>query len=128
MTPVVLPGYDDPRHYRRRLQHGVGENEQKRLLNRLNERIEGLIRKSIKQAGFSQLLADSAEVEWRKVGYWRGTDMVGRYVIPDHLKRFPRYHVRILWRDEHRRPLAVSGPVCIGGGRFYGLGLFAAVH
>src|SRR5205814_10582448 len=32
VTPVVLPGYDDPAHYRRRLACGVGADEQKNLL------------------------------------------------------------------------------------------------
>ena len=126
VTPVVLPGYDDPAHYRRRLKRGTSGGEQKRLLNCLNERIEGLIRKAIAQAGFSQLLADSAGIEWRKVGYWRGADLADRYGVPDHLMRFPRYHVRIQWCDEKRRPVRINGPICLGGGRFYGLGLFAA--
>lgn len=125
VTPVVLPGYDDPSHYRRRLKQGTDAEEQRRLLNCLNKRIDGLIRKAIVQAGFSQVLADNAEVEWRKVGYWRGADMADRYGVPDHLKRFPRYHVKIQWRDEQQRPIGVAGPVCIGGGRFFGLGLFA---
>lgn len=126
VTPVVLPGYDDPAHYRRRLKRGTSEEDQKRLLNCLNERVETLIRKAIVQAGFSQLLADYARIEWRKVGYWRGADVADRYGVPDHLKRFPRYHVRIQWRDENRTPVPIKGPMCLGGGRFYGLGLFAA--
>ncbi|MBI4793264.1 MAG: hypothetical protein HY789_11215, partial [Deltaproteobacteria bacterium] len=32
----------------------------------------------------------------------------------------------ITWRDEHQSPVRINGPVCLGGGRFYGLGLFAA--
>lgn len=41
-------------------------------------------------------------------------------------RRFPRLHVRIEWRDQAGRPVDVAGPCVIGGGRFYGLGLFAA--
>jgi CRISPR-associated protein Csb2 len=127
VTPVVLPGYDDPAHYRRRLEKGVGAEEQRQLLGRLNDRIENLLRKAIPQAGFSQVLADHAALEWRKAGFWPGTDLADRYGVPDHLKRFPRLHVRINWRDAHDRPVQVPGPVCIGGGRFCGLGLFAAL-
>lgn len=128
VTPVVLPGYDDPAHYRRRLKRGVTQEEQKRLLNHLDERIEGLLRKAITQAGYPRVLANNAELSWRQVGYWRGNDLADRYGIPDHLKRFPRYHVKITWRDEQQRPVKIDGPVCVGGGRFYGLGLFAAFN
>ena len=125
VTPVVLPGYDDPSHYRRRLQRGVADEEQKRLLERLNDRVDGLLRNAIVQAGFTKELADYVNLEWRKAGFWAGTDLADRYGVPDHLKRFPRIHVRLRWRDAQNRPVAVPGPICLGGGRFYGLGLFA---
>ncbi len=127
VTPVVLPGYDDPAHYRRRLKRGTDLKEQKQLLGRLNDRVESLLRRAITQAGLSQVLADRAELEWRKVGFWPGTDLAQRYGVPDHLRRFPRFHVRINWRDANGRPVQVRGPVCIGGGRFCGLGLFASL-
>jgi len=127
VTPVVLPGYDDPAHYRRRLERGASAEEQKRLLSHLDTRIDGLLRRAIRQAGFSQVLADHAELEWRKVGFWPGTDLADRYGVPDHLRRFARYHVRITWRDAQERPIDLSGPVCLGAGRFYGVGLFAAL-
>lgn len=126
VTPVVLPGYDDPAHYRRRLKKGVSAEEQKRLLEHLNDRVDGLLRNAIVQAGFSKELADHAELEWRKVGFWAGADLADRYGVPDHLKRFPRIHVRLRWRDTQKRPVGVPGPICLGGGRFYGLGLFVA--
>ncbi|MBI5593965.1 MAG: type I-U CRISPR-associated protein Cas5/Cas6 [Deltaproteobacteria bacterium] len=125
VTPVILPGFDDPAHFRRRLKSMTDAEEQKRLLRHLSERIDGLIRKAIVQAGFPQMLADNAIVEWRKIGYWRGTEHTDKYGVPNHLKKFPRYHVKLCWRDENQNPLSVHGPVCIGGGRFYGLGLFA---
>jgi len=126
VTPVVLPGYDDPAHYRRRLKRGVSAEEQKQLFDRLSDRIDGLLRKAIIQAGFTQTLANNAELEWRKVGFWPGTDLASAYGVPDHLKRFPRFHVRLHWRDAQGKSLHVPGPICFGGGRFYGLGLFAA--
>jgi CRISPR-associated protein Csb2 len=97
------------------------------MLERLSARIDGLLRKAIVQVGFSQELAEHAQVEWGKVGFWRGTDLADRYGVPDHLKRFPRYHVKIHWRDAQNQPLEIPGPVCFGGGRFYGLALFAAL-
>lgn len=126
VTPVILPGYDDPAHFRRRLKQDICAEEQKRLLTRLDHRIDGLLRKAINQAGFSKDLADNAVLEWRKVGFWAGSELADRYHVPKHIERFSRYHVRLQWHDVNKKPIKVSGPVCIGGGRFYGLGLFAA--
>jgi CRISPR-associated protein Csb2 len=126
VTPVVLPGFDDPAHWRKRLQKGVDAVEQKTLLERLDRRIDGLLRKAIVQAGFSEELAQHAELEWRKTGFWAGVELAEMYGVPAHLKRFPRYHLRIRWRDNAGREVKVPGPVCLGGGRFYGAGLFAS--
>jgi CRISPR-associated protein Csb2 len=128
VTPVVLPGYDDPAHYRRRLKHGVEAEEQRNLLDKLYSRTDALFRKAVTQAGFSEELADHAKVEWRKVGFWAGTELAERYGVPKHLKRFPRFHVRIQWRDAQNKPVSIPGPICLGGGRFYGLGLLAAAE
>ena len=125
VTPVILPGYDDPAHYRRRLKQKINADEERQLLRRLDHRIDGLLRKAIAQAGFSKDLADNAILEWRKVGFWAGTELADRYGVPQHLKHFSRYHVRLRWCDANKKPVQISGPICIGGGRFYGLGLFA---
>lgn len=126
VTPVVLPGWEDPRHYRRRLKVGVRAEEQKRLLARLDERVDRLLRKAITHAGFSLELAEHAEIEWRKAGYLPGAEWADRYVVPAHLKMLPRYHVQIAWRDRSGRPVELPGPICIGSGRFFGAGLFVA--
>jgi CRISPR-associated protein Csb2 len=126
VTPMVLPGYDDCRRYRRRLKDNSDADNQKRWLGKLEERIDALIRKAIGQAGFSDVLRQQAIIEWRATGYWPGTELVSRYGVPSHLQKFSRYHVRIQWRDEKGQPVQVPGPICIGGGRFCGLGLFAA--
>jgi CRISPR-associated protein Csb2 len=127
VTPVVLPGYDDPAHYRRRLRRGTSADEQKQLLDRLDERVDGLLRRAIRQSGFAEALADHVELQWSKVGFWPGTDLADRYGVPNHLRRFPSLHVRLHWRDAQGRPVQVPGPVCFGSGRFYGLGLFATL-
>jgi CRISPR-associated protein Csb2 len=127
VTPVVLPGFDDPAHLRKRLQKGVDAVEQRSLLERLDGRIDGLLRKAIVQAGFSEELARHAELEWRKTGFLVGVDLAEMYGVPAHLKRFPRYHLRVRWRDSAGREVRVRGPLCLGGGRFYGAGLFASV-
>lgn len=135
VTPVILPGYDDPKHYRRRLsaladsdQSPIASAEQKQLLTKLDDRIELLLRKSIRQAGFSDELAKHAEVQWSGSGFWPGSDLASRYAVPEKLRRFPRLHVRITWRNAADHTLAISGPLCLGGGRFIGLGLFAPLE
>ncbi|MDZ4805682.1 MAG: type I-U CRISPR-associated protein Csb2 [Candidatus Eisenbacteria bacterium] len=127
VTPVVLPGYDDPRHYRRRLSRGVSAEEQRGLLDQLHARVDGLLRKAITQAGFSRVLSSQAELQWRKVGFWSGTDLADRYGVPGHLRQFARYHVMLTWRDARNAPVRVPGPICLGAGRFHGVGLFAAL-
>ena len=125
VTPVVLPGYDDPSHYRRRLRNNCDAENQRRWLGKLDGRTDYLIRKAIGQAGFSDTLKRHAIIEWRATGYWPGTELASHYGVPNHLQKFSRYHVRIQWRDANGQPIQVFGPICIGGGRFYGLGLFA---
>jgi len=134
VTPVILPGHDDPRKIRRRVfpksaegdVSRLGSDEQRRLLERLDRRIDDLLRKAVRQAGYSDELARLAEIEWRSVGFWPGTEPAMRYEPPDKLRRFRRLHVRITWRDVRGVSLALPGPICLGGGRFIGFGLFAA--
>lgn len=125
VTPVVLPGHDDKRQYRRRLARGTHAGKQKELLDRIAGRVDGLLRKAIRQAGFPAALAESAHLEWRRVGFLPGTGVAQRYGVPNHLKRLPRLHVKIHWRNARNEPVEVPGPICLGAGRFLGLGLFA---
>jgi CRISPR-associated protein Csb2 len=127
VTPVILPGFDDPSHYRRRIQKGVTADEQHRLLEKLHVRADGLIRKALQQAGFSGELINNSELEWRDEAFWPGPELASRFTIPAHLRDRPRLHVRVQWRDRSGMPLEVPGPICIGAGRFFGLGLFAAM-
>lgn len=126
VTPVVLPGYDDPAHCRRRLTRVQSSAEQQSLLDRVGKRTEALLRKVIVQAGLPQTLAAHADLEWRATGFWPGSDLASRYGVPDHLARFSRYHVKLTWRDPAGKALNVAGPICLGGGQYYGLGQFVA--
>jgi CRISPR-associated protein Csb2 len=98
VTPVILPGYDD----------------------RDPKKIEQLLRKTLEQAGFSERLGQEAVLEWRHTGFRPGLDLAGHYRVSAHHLRFSRYHVRITW------PVPVRGPLCLGTGRYYGMGLLAA--
>ncbi|MDP1797732.1 MAG: type I-U CRISPR-associated protein Csb2 [Planctomycetaceae bacterium] len=104
VTPVILPGRDD----------------------RSQRKAERLLRKAIRQAGFSELLAEHAEIEWRNVSFWPGGDLATRFFVPEHLRGYPRFHMRIVWKKSTTETVAMKGPICLGGGRHYGLGLFAA--
>ena len=132
VTPVVLPGHDNPRKLRRALSPNdaiaakpLDAEQQRRLLSTLNRRTDFLLRKAIRHAGFPDELAKYAEIDWSGSGFWPGTDLAARYAIPAVLRRFRRLHVRISWRDADGSPIVIPGPLCFGSGRFVGLGLFA---
>lgn len=135
VTPVVLPGYDDPRKLRRALSPRedaaatpLDAERKQRLLSTLDRRTDFLLRKAIRQAGYPDELACYAEIDWSGSGFWPGTQLANRYAVPTVLRRFRRLHLRITWRDAVGARLLVSGPICIGSGRFIGLGLFAPLH
>ncbi len=130
VTPVVLPGHDDPRKLRQRLNKGsgLGADEKNAIVAKLDQRIDQLLRKALRQAGYSEAIARHAQIEWRGSGYWPGTDLASHYMAGDQHRRFRKLHVRIHFFDEHGQSLPVSGPICIGGGKFSGTGLFAAIN
>jgi CRISPR-associated protein Csb2 len=121
VTPVVLPGHDDPGGLREKLRRTTCGEKQKTLLERLMKRREALVRKALLQAGIGDELASSAAIEMRETGFIAGVEKASRYAVPSHLTKSPRLHVKLTW------PVRVAGPLCIGRGRFSGLGLFASV-
>jgi CRISPR-associated protein Csb2 len=121
VTPVLLPGHDDPGGLRERLRKAKGDEEQKSLLRRLMKRREALVRKALRHAGIGDDLAFSADIELRETGFFAGVEKASHYAVPSHLTNAPRLHVKVTWCQK------VAGPLCIGRGRFSGLGLFAAV-
>ncbi|GAB4247349.1 MAG: type I-U CRISPR-associated protein Csb2 [Candidatus Methylacidiphilales bacterium] len=129
VTPVILPGYDDPRKLRQRLnkKSGLIAGKKNALVAKLDQRIDQLLRKALRQAGYSEVITRHAVIEWRGSGYWPGTDLASRYMAGDQHRRFRKLHVRIQFRDEHGQPLPIAGPICLGGGKFSGTGLFAAI-
>lgn len=119
VTPVILPGYDDPDHLRRKLKASIDSETQKHYLQKLDARIDGLLRKAFLQAGYTQELVSQLQLQWRDVGFRAGVEPASRYLPPENLNKSPRYHVKVQF------PSAVRGPVAIGGGRFRGFGLMA---
>jgi CRISPR-associated protein Csb2 len=129
VTPVILPGYDDPRKLRQRLRASSGStaDEKNAVVAKLDQRIDQLLRKALRQAGYAESIADHAAIDWRGSGYLPGTDLASRYIAGDQHRRFRKLHVRIRFCNEQGQPLAIAGPLCIGGGKFSGTGLFAAI-
>jgi len=119
VTPVVLPGFDDPNHLRRKLRDTHDVAEQKRMLAQLDSRVDGLIRKALCQAGLANELVNDALLEWRGTGFRAGVELANRYARPERLEAFSAYHVRVTF------PHPVRGPLAVGAGRYRGLGLFA---
>lgn len=119
VTPVILPGYDDPDHLRRKLRNGVDAETQKRYLEKLDARIDALLRKAFVQAGYSAEFVQQLELDWRDGGFRGGVELASRYLPPQNLNNSPRYHVKV------RFPSTLAGPIAVGGGRFRGFGLFA---
>lgn len=118
VTPVILPGYDDPDHLRRKLKVGRDAETQKRYLARLDARMDELLCKAFRQAGYSSELIEHAELDWRDVGFRPGVELASRYLPPENLNPAPRVHVRVRFRA------LVPGPIAVGSGRFRGFGLF----
>jgi CRISPR-associated protein Csb2 len=121
VTPMLLPGHDDPGGLREKLRKAKSGEEQKSLLERLMKRREALVRKALRHAGLGDELAFSVEIETRETGFVAGVEKASRYAVASHLAKTPRLHVKLTW------PVKVAGPLCIGRGRFSGLGLFTAV-
>jgi CRISPR-associated protein Csb2 len=122
VTPVILPGFDDPHalrlKYRQRVDAGqASADEQRHLLERLDQRITGLLWKAFEQAGWSPDALAGAKLEYREVGWLRGLDLAKNYELPP--LAYPRFHVRITF------PRPVPGPLVVGAGRYRGLGIFA---
>lgn len=129
VTPVILPGYDDPSKLRQRLNTTTLTSKEKaNIVCKLETRIEFLLRKALRQAGYPEGLISNAELQWRGTGFIQGVDIASNYAVSDQHRRFRRLHVRIVWRSPEGDSLELPGPFCIGGGRFTGLGLFTSAQ
>jgi len=118
VTPVILPGYDDPDHLRRKLSRKVSADQQKQLLARLDTRVLDLLCKAMRHAGLAAETIEQTVIDYRAAGFLPHTALAGDYELPP--LTYPRYHVSL------RFPHPVAGPLALGAGRYRGMGLFAA--
>ncbi len=94
-TPVVLPGRDGRR----------GRPRPQRAVRRL-----------LRHAGISEAMA--ARVTMEPAALLQGSSAPRSYRRPRHLAEYPCVHMSIRWRA------SVVGPLALGAGTGYGLGLF----
>jgi CRISPR-associated protein Csb2 len=100
VTPVILHGM-------------VSDNGRFRY-----RKAEKLILQAIVESGYDAGLID--EFSYQPSPYWRGTGAAFKAQVPKHLSQWPKYHVRVVFKQP------VKGPILVGIGRHYGLGVFAA--
>lgn len=100
VTPVVLHGHD---HRGRKF---------------IPDRAERLLEQAFEQAGIERTIVE--DFSYQRAPLWAGTGSSLDCRVPSHLSVWPRFHVAVRFR----RP--VAGPIAIGLGRHYGVGLFAA--
>ena len=97
-TPVVLPGYDSLRG---------------------RARPERSVRRLLRHAGISEALLKRAA--FGRVPRLRGSVHPLACRRPSHLARYPCLHLTVEWTEP------VGGPLALGAGTGYGLGLFVPV-
>ena len=79
---------------------------------------ERLIVQAFVESGYPADLLDG--LAFQTAPMWAGAGAATQMMLPTHLRGWPRYHVEL------RMCEAVAGPLLIGIGRHYGLGVFAA--
>ena len=90
VTPVILPAYGDPAEALFRAMEHVG----------------------IKPGAVE-------DVWYQNMPFWSGSSPSWSYKVANYM-HYPRYHVRVRFREP------VTGPLVMGRGRHYGLGVMAA--
>ena len=95
VTPMILPGYDDMKYSKARK----------------------LVLKALEQAGFSA--DDLEDIYLQKAPFRNGCYGPRSYSLPEYLKGKSAMHVQLTWKEP------ITGPLVIGAGRHFGLGLFA---
>lgn len=99
VTPIVLHGMDfDAGCFRPR-------------------KAEKLILQAFEKSGYKPDAIE--EFSYQPAPFWRGPGAARQSVVPKHLEHWPRYHIRVVFKNP------VTGPVLAGIGRHYGIGLFA---
>lgn len=100
VTPVVLHGYNS--------EHGKFSLK----------KTEQLLYQAFEKAGHTR--QSITDLSFQPAPFWSGTEGALAIRVPEHLSKWPRYHVAVRFNKP------VTGPVLVGIGQHYGIGLFAA--
>jgi CRISPR-associated protein Csb2 len=73
---------------------------------------------AFEKSGYSR--QSITELFFQPAPLWAGTECALALRVPEHLAKWPRYHISVRFREP------VVGPVLAGIGKHYGIGLFAA--
>lgn len=95
VTPVILPGFDDLKY----------------------RKAEKLVCKALSQAGFKE--DDMEDIYLQKAPFHGGCYAPRSHTLPAYLQKNSAMHVQLTWKTN------ISGPLVLGSGRHFGLGLFA---
>jgi CRISPR-associated protein Csb2 len=79
---------------------------------------ERLLLEALENSGYPARVVET--VTFQPAPLWRGTQAAREIRVPEHLERWPRYHVEVRFRE------SIGGPVLAGIGRHCGIGVFAA--
>ena len=82
-------------------------------------KLEKLLLSAFFDAGYPEDVIE--DFDFKRAPYWDGCGDARLMRVPKHLDRWPRYHISITFKTE------MTGPIMVGIGRHYGLGLFARV-
>ena len=99
VTPVVLHGFNS--------EHGKFSLK----------KTEQLLYQAFEKSEYTR--QQIAELYFQPAPFWAGTEGALQMRVPQHLSKWPRYHVSVRFKEP------VAGPVLVGIGRHYGIGLFA---
>lgn len=100
VTPVVLHGHNSA--------HGKFSLK----------KTEQLLYQAFEKSGFPPQMI--AQLFFQPAPFWAGTEGALAIRVPEYLKKWPRYHVSVRFSQP------VTGPLVVGIGKHYGIGLFAA--
>lgn len=99
VTPVVLHGFNS--------EHGKFSLK----------KTEQLLYQAFEKSGYTR--QHIGELYFQPAPFWAGTEGALQIRVPQHLSKWPRVHVSVRFTEP------VPGPVLVGIGRHYGIGLFA---
>ena len=97
------------------------------ILRKLDQRIETCCEKRFASLASPKRWLTMLNSTGAVPAFGRACQLASQYAVPEQHRRYRRLHVRITWRTSDGQMVKVPGPICIGGGKYSGLGLFAAL-